>query len=83
MLCNGIELVNEVALDSFEGLIHAVKNEVVPVRRETHELTKAARIILDQGEGDFAVKQAAFATKFYVSLSPQVSKIKLSEVLVR
>ena len=42
-----VELVDEVALNWFEGLVHAVEHEVVPVRRQTHELTKAARVVLD------------------------------------
>ena len=51
-----VELVDEVTLDRFEGLVHAVEDEVVPVGREAHKLAEARWIVLDQSEGDRAIE---------------------------
>ena len=51
-----VELINEVALDCFEGLIHAKKHNDVPVWRQAQKLTEAIRVELDECEGDSTVQ---------------------------
>ena len=52
-----VELVDEVTFDLFEGLVHTVEDEVVPVGREAHELAEARWIVLDQSEGDRTIER--------------------------
>ena len=57
-----VELIYEVALNHLEGLVHTIEYQIVPIWREAHKLTEAARIKLDQHERNRAIKQAVFAT---------------------
>ena len=57
-----IELIDEVALNHFECLVHTIEDQIVPVWREAHKLTEAARIKLDQHKRNRAIKQAIFAS---------------------
>ena len=63
-----VELVDEVTLNRFEGLVHPVQHQVVPIGAQAHELAEAARAILYKREGDYSVKQIVIAAKFYFSL---------------
>ena len=57
-----VELIDEVALDHLEGLVHAIEYQIVPVWREAHKFAEAARVKLDQHKRNCAIKQAVFAT---------------------
>ena len=50
-----VELVNKVALNWFERLVHSVQYQVIPIWRETHVFTEATGVELDQCKRDFSV----------------------------
>ena len=50
-----VELVDEVTLNRFEGLVHAIEHQIVPVWRQTHEFAKAIWVVLYQGKGDKSI----------------------------
>ena len=59
-----VVLVDEVALDGLERLVHTVEHQVVPVGGQAHEFMETSRIKLDQCEGDKAVQEIFITAKF-------------------
>ena len=59
-----VVLVDEVALDWLERLVHAVEHQVVPVGGQAHEFMETAWVKLDQCKGDNAIQEIFITTKF-------------------
>ena len=59
-----VELVDKIALDGLERLVHAVEHQVIPVGGQAHEFMETSRVKLDQCEGDNAIQEVFIATKF-------------------
>ena len=72
-----VELVDEVALNWFERLVHSVQYQVIPIWRETHVFTEATGVELDQCKRDFPVYERVFSTKLDASLLFR-GKVRLS-----
>ena len=60
-----VVLVDEVALDGLERLVHAVEHQVVPIWGQAHEFMETSRVKLDQCEGDNAIQEIFIPAKFY------------------
>lgn len=63
-----VKLVDEVALDWFESLVHAIQHEIVPIRRQAHELAERSWVILNQSEGDGTIQRVVFTAELDRSL---------------
>ena len=77
-----VELVDEVTLNRFEGLVHAIEHQIVPVWRQTHEFTKAIWVVLYEGKGNKSIQKTVLAAKFDVSWSPHMWQIELTKLVV-
>ena len=60
-----VVIVDEIAFDVLEGLVHAFQNQVVPVWRKTQKLAETRWLVLYQHDGNTWVKQAVLTSKFY------------------
>ena len=56
-------LVDEATLYGLEDVVHAFQHQVMPVGRQTQQLSEDGGLEFDECDGDLPVKHATLATK--------------------
>ena len=62
-----VELVDEVALDGLERLVHSIEYQVVPIRGQAHEFAEAAWVVSYESEGDQSIEQCRASSELHSS----------------